>query len=95
MTDYTHMRRTVHKLTYGELQEWLSRPDSRVLDCRILELASDVELTLQFLCADESIRETQATDCTKNLDLWKLHYYNSKRMNPALWGTFDGDTHGN
>lgn len=92
MSNYETMMRPIYELTFEELQKWLAKSDSRVLDCRILELASDFELTLQFLCADDSIRQTQAINFTHNMDLWKLHYHNTKRMNPALWGTFDGDT---
>lgn len=89
-----NMLREIKQLTYSEMHKWLGNPDTRVVDCRILELMEKFEVTLQFLGADGLIYETTAAE-GKNIDLFRLQYFNSKRMNPALWGEFDNSEIGN
>ena len=80
--------REIKQLTYSEMHKWLRDPETRVADCRMLELMEKFEVALQFLGADGLIYETTAAE-GKNIDLFRLQYFNSKRMNPALWGEFD------
>lgn len=86
--NYKFMERENIKLTYEELAEWLGKEDSRVVDARMLDTYDDWNVLLQFLCGDNKVREAKGSA----LDMHRLNYFNSKRMNPALWGEFDNKT---
>lgn len=82
------------RLSYTEMQNFLSNPETRISDLRMIEAIYDFTTVLQALLPDGTIVETnsimnQGKYKIAPLDLFRLYYYNSRRMNPMLYGTFD------
>ncbi|HWG89117.1 MAG TPA: hypothetical protein VN679_15135 [Candidatus Acidoferrales bacterium] len=98
------MKPLLIKVTLEEMTAFLNDPASRIVDSRMLETA-DFSYAFQILRLDNSIWELEVRanylmheDGTftylnnfhlEALDLFRLQYRNSPRMNPALYGLLD------
>jgi len=81
------------KLTYAEIEAFLTNPESRIVDSRMLEISDDFSTELQVLLPNGDI-----LSCTENhekglaarTNLFRLQYQNNPRNNPGLYGLLDG-----
>lgn len=77
---------------YRTLETVLNSPTTRIIDSRMLELNETFSFEFQILFSDKSIMATTihvGESSITPLDLFKLAYRNSPRMNPGLYGLLD------
>jgi hypothetical protein len=82
-------RKEVIQLSYGDMLAYLSDPETRIRDTRILEIFEEFREVLQVLGSDDKIRETSTNAIVSLLDLFKAQYRNNERNNPAVYGLLD------
>jgi len=93
--------------TFEEMEKFLTDPDSRIVDSRMIEGYDSFTFILQVLHLDGTISQVEVHpkfdyledgslhisemgQFRKNaLELFRLQYRNSPRMNPALYGLLD------
>jgi hypothetical protein len=99
------MKPLLTNVTFEEMQTFLTDPLSRIVDSRMLETGNDFGFILQLLHTDNTISQVEVkAKFTANpdgtltyegnyqkdaLELFRLQYRNSPRMNPALYGLLD------
>lgn len=82
----------VNYYDYVQMQEFLSNPDTRIVDSRIVELGSEFGVEFQVLTGsieEQTIYSVKETSETRALDLFKMQYQYNRRNNPGLYGLLD------
>lgn len=88
------MKQLITDKTYAEMEAFLTNPDSRIIDSRMLEMYDSFSYVFQVLTKDDGIYQVEVTRSDaesgmKALDLFRLQYRNNPRNSPALYGLLD------
>lgn len=79
----------VHKVSFEFMENFLTNPETRIVDSRIIENLHTWGYRFQVLKLNETILETEDTKDFPALELFKLQYRHNPRNNPGLYGLLD------